>query len=139
MGKGNKKAQPPKITLEESALKEVGFTKTGINQLMKTLEDLVAQLFDKSVAYGNIDKKDSDVEITHEHVRNATRKIFGIYGENKLSWKSIICQLVEHVFTIIVGVASSNLGKDWGISVLVGASAMFLILFFTRLILTRNN
>ena len=139
MGKGNKKAQPPKITLEESVLKDAGFTKTGINQLLRTLQDLVAQLFEKSVAYGNIDKKDSDVEITHEHVRNATRKIFGIYGENKLSWKSITCQLVEHVFTIIVGVASSNLDKDWGITVLVASAALFLILFFTRLILTRNN
>lgn len=139
MGKGNKKTLPPKITLEESALKEAGFTKTGINQLLKTLQDLVAQLFEKSVAYGNIDKKDSEVEITHEHVRNATRKIFGIYGENKLSWKSITCQLAEHVFTIIVGVASSNLDKSWGITVLVASAALFLILFFTRLILTRNN
>ena len=139
MGKVNKKAQIPRITLEEGLLTEAGFTKTGINQLQKTLQDLVSQLFEKSVAFGNIDKKDSDVEITHEHVRNATRKIFGIYGENHLSWKNIICQLAEHVFTIIVGVASSNLDKEWGVSVLVGSSALFLILFFTRLFFTRNN
>lgn len=139
MGKGNKKVQAPKVTIEENVLQDAGFTKTGVNQLQKTLQDLGSQIFDKSVAYGNIDKKDSDVEITHEHVRNATRKIFGIYGEKKLGWKGILCQLIEHLLTIIVGVASSNLDKKWGVPVLVGSAALFLIIFFTRLLLSRNN
>lgn len=139
MGKGNKKPALPKITVDDNALKETGFTKTGVSQLQKTIQDIGTQLFEKSVAYGNIDQKDSEVEITHEHVRNATRKIFGFYGDNNLTWKNVSCQVVEHVLTIIVGVASSNLDKEWGVSVLVAASVLFLIIFFTRLMLTRNS
>lgn len=138
MGNDNK-TEMPKVTIDEGCLKKMGFTKTGISQLQKTTEDIFCQLFDKSVAFGNVDKNDSDVEITHEHVRSATRKVFAVYGEKKTPKWVIVCQVFEYFFSVAVGVSINNLDKNWGILTLAFSCILFLILFVTRLLKTRTN
>lgn len=137
MGNDNKTLMP-KITIDEGCLKEMGFTKTGISQLQKTTEEIFYQLFNKSVAFGNIDKNDSDVEITHDHVKSATRKVFAVYGDTKTPKWIIVCQVFEYIFSVAVGVSINNLNENWGILTLAFSCTLFLILFITRLFKTRN-
>jgi hypothetical protein len=111
-----------------------GFTESGISRYEQTIKEYSESVYSKSIILGRLDQaKDLPLEVTHEHVRNATYAIGKSYGkEQKTPWM-VACNVAEYAFTAIAGIGGGNLNKDWGILCFSIPLAIVVILIVVRL------
>lgn len=125
-------SNPPKslISVSEDALIESGFTETGREEFKNFTSAFSNSLFDKSKNYGDVVR--GKREITHEHVKQAARKVYNKpLKEEPLLSK--VLQIIEYLCTCCVGVGASNFDKNWGKVSFFLSLAIGLIAFITRI------
>lgn len=124
----------PQITIPDEELDLSGFTKSGKNRFIKTVEDYNELLYKKSISFGESDKAtNTEREVTHEHVKAASHSIAKSYGKPvKPTWFPW-AKFGQYVAAGLVGLSVKNLTENWGlITFIVSFTAGGLLLFITE-------
>lgn len=117
----------------DSELKQTGFTASGAKRYLETLNDYADALYAKSVLYAQGDKApDTNLEVTHEHVRAAAHRLTSTFGRDQPSGWTISIQILEYIFTAFIGVGGSSLKESWGMPLFVISVALVVIFFVVR-------
>jgi len=118
----------------EQQLEEAGFTESGRSRYLKTVQDYSDEVFNRSVKYGELDKdQSSNLEVTHEHVRESAHSIARSYGKERPTGWAVFGQIGEYVFTAVAGIGGGNLSTSWGTPVFGLSLALAVILIAVRL------
>jgi hypothetical protein len=117
----------------EQELQQAGFTSSGAKRYRDTMLDYSTKLYNKAISYGQADKAtDSNLEITHDHVRAAAHNITATFSREQPSKLGVAIQIGEYVLTALSGVAGGNLKESWGTLMFVVCVALTVILFVVR-------
>jgi len=103
----------PDINISESDLTAAGYTISGKDRYVKTVNEYSKVLFEKAVNFGEIDKAQAR-EVTHEHVKAAAHSIansFGKPSQPKWLWAAKVGQ---YLCAALVGVATNHLDNIYG-------------------------
>jgi hypothetical protein len=115
-------------------LEASGYTESGRTRYLKTATDYLDEVFNRSVKYGELDKdQGSNLEVTHEHVREAAHSIARSYGKERPTRWAIASQIGEYLFAALAGVGGGNLSTPWGTPVFGLSLALAVILIVVRL------
>lgn len=128
------KDKVPEISILEEELDSSGFTKSGKERYIKTIEDYNNILYNKSIKFGESDKAiNSEREITHEHVKAASHSIAKSYGKPiKAKWFPW-AKFGQYLSTGFVGLSIKHLNETWGlITFIISFSVGGLLLFLTE-------
>lgn len=68
------KDKDPEINISEPDLTNAGYTASGKDRYVKTVNDYSQTLFQKAINFGDIDKAQTR-EVTHEHVKAAAHSM----------------------------------------------------------------
>lgn len=118
----------------DQELQQAGFTNSGAKRYRETVLLYSTTLYDKAISYGQADKaSDSNLEVTHDHVRAATHNITATFGREQPSKLGVAIQIGEYILTALSGVAGGNLKESWGTPMFVVCVAMAVILFVARI------
>ena len=119
--------------MTEKELTDAGYTESGRKRYAQTLADYVSTLHQKALGFATADKaNDANVEVTHDHVRQAAHNIASSFGTERPSGWSIPCQIGEYLCTAAAGVGGGALSTGWGTPTLVISIALGVILFVIR-------
>jgi hypothetical protein len=114
-------------------LQQAGFTSSGAKRYGETVEAYGSSLYDKSVIYAQADKaSDTNLEVTHDHVRAAAHNLASSFGRERPSVWTIPLQIGEYLFTAGAGVGGGNIKEWWGLPLFVLSIALVVILFVVR-------
>lgn len=114
-------------------LQHAGFTTSGAKRYQETVAAYSTALYEKAVVYAQADKAtDTNLEVTHDHVRAAAHNITATFGRDQPSRLSVPIQIGEYVFTALAGVGGGSLKEPWGTPVFVIGVALAVILFVVR-------
>jgi hypothetical protein len=117
----------------DKELQQAGYTASGAKRYQETVAAYSATLYNKAVVYGHADKAtDTNLEVTHDHVRAAAHNITTSFGREQPSKMGVPIQIAEYLLTALAGVASGNLKEQWGIIMFVVCVALAVILFVVR-------
>jgi hypothetical protein len=117
----------------DQELQQAGFTSSGAKRYQETVSAYSNTLYDKSVVYAQADKAaDTNLEVTHDHVRAAAHNITATFGREQPSKLGVPIQIGEYVFTALAGVAGGSLKEPWGTPMFVICVALAVVLFVVR-------
>jgi hypothetical protein len=117
----------------DQELQQAGFTTSGAKRYQETVSAYSTTLYDKAVVYAQADKAtDSNLEVTHDHVRAAAHNITATFGREQPSKFGVPIQIGEYIFTALAGIAGGNLKEPWGTPMFVICVALAVILFVVR-------
>lgn len=112
-------------------LKNQGFTDSGQKRYLKATRQYCNDLFTTAIDLAKSDKDtDTDIEVTHEHVRNAA---IALMKKRTKSSKQVILHIGEYLFTALAGLGSGNLSETWGILLFGISLALGVICFVSRI------
>ncbi len=100
----------PEINLSEPELTNAGFTQLGKDRFAKTVKEYSKELFEKSIAHGNI-SKEKIREVTNDDVKAAAHSIANSYGKPKVPGYMLFVKLGQYVCTFAIGMATTYLEK----------------------------
>ena len=122
----------PDISMTDIDLDNAGYTASGKEHYIKTVEDYSKVLFEKSITYGDIDKAQMR-EVTHDHVKSGAHSIASSFGKpTQPKWMWAI-KVGQYVCAVLVGVATNHLDKTIGSIGFVGSFAVGGIFLFVEI------
>lgn len=114
-------------------LVQAGLTTSGLKRYKDAVLDFEKTLLEKAIVFAQADKADdSNVEVTHDHVRSGAMAMAASLGKSKPSPWSIPVQIGEYVFTALAGVGGGSLKESWGTPLFVLSVAIAVVLFVVR-------
>lgn len=118
MRKNVEKLTKPSVTIDEPALHEAGFIQSGYRKFKELVTAFSNELFLRSVKYSDAGARDNDREVSADNVYAAVKTIY-VSPLQQHKKRNVILQVIEYLFSCLVGVGASNLGKTWGILMFV--------------------
>ena len=130
----------PAVQIIEDKLQKAGFTGSGTKKYKETVTEYAETLFQKSVSYAEASNNPGlPLEVTHQAVNQAAISIAGAPKAKRHSKLVITGQVLEYVFTALVGIGGGNLKETWGIVAFGVGTALVAILIVTRLIVSKSE
>lgn len=102
------------MTIEEAALHEAGFIPSGYRKFKEVVTAFSDELFLRSVKYSDAGARDNDREVSTDNVYTAVKTIY-VSPLQQHKKRNIILQVLEYLFSGLVGVGLSNSDETWGI------------------------
>jgi|APLak6261672720_1056091.scaffolds.fasta_scaffold29101_2 hypothetical protein len=103
----------PDITVSDADLNLAGFTISGKERYVKTVNEYSKVLFEKAVNFGEIDKAQSR-EVTHEHVKASAHSIANSFGRPAQAKGLWAIKAGQYLCAALIGVATNHLDKIYG-------------------------
>lgn len=131
------KEKHPDIIIADPDLFNAGYTSSGKERYIKTVNDYAQTLFQKSVIFGDVDKAQTR-EVTHDHVKAAAHSIANSFGKPITPRWIWTLKVGQYVCAGLMGVATGHL-ED--IKWILGFMASFVIggiLLLVEILKTRS-
>lgn len=103
----------PDITISDADLNLAGFTISGKERYVKTVNEYSKVLFEKAVNFGEIDKAQTR-EVTHEHVKASAHSIANSFGRPAQTKGLWAIKAGQYLCAALIGVATNHLDKIYG-------------------------
>jgi hypothetical protein len=98
----------PDINISDSDLNNAGYTISGKDRYIKTVNEYSKVLFEKAINFGEIDKAQT-IEVTHEHVKAAAHSIANSFGKpTQPKWLWAV-KVGQYLSAALVGVTTNHL------------------------------
>lgn len=117
----------------DQELVQAGLTTSGLKRYTDAVLDFEKTLLEKAIVFAQADKADdSNIEVTHDHVRSGAMAMAASLGKSKSSAWSVPVQIGEYIFTALAGIGGGSLKEPWGTPLFVLSVAIAVILFVVR-------
>lgn len=117
----------------DEELKADGLTPSGLKRYKDAVADFERTLLEKAILFAQADKaSDTNIEVTHDHVRSGAMAMAASLGKGIPSPWAIPVQIGEYLFTAAAGVGGGSLNEPWGTPLFVVSVALAVILFVVR-------